>query len=133
MRLTALALLLAIATISVRADDEIDTLHKRIAPYFTPPKEYAGDLGKYRSPLLFDDGTPVKTPADWPKRRGEILKTWNDALGAWPDLITQPKIEYLSKERRGNVTQHHVRITLAPAVVSDDAYLLIPDGDGPMP
>ena len=112
---------------------DADALHKKIAPYFAPPKQYADDLGKYRSPLLFDDGSSVKTPADWQKRRGEILKTWHDAMGPWPELITQPKIEYLAKERRGNVTQHHVRITLAPGVVTDDAYLLIPDGDGPIP
>jgi dienelactone hydrolase len=133
MRLVTLLLLACTFwTIPSRADDS-DDLHKKIAPYFQPPKELAGDFGKYRSPLLFDDGSPVKTPADWQKRRGEIQKTWHDALGAWPDLITEPKIVYLEKERRGNVTQHHVKITLAPGVETTDAYLLIPDGDGPMP
>jgi dienelactone hydrolase len=126
---TPLLLLVAAPAFS----QDADALHRKIAPYFAPPKQYANDLGSYRSPLLFDDGSPVKTPADWQKRRGEILKTWHDAMGPWPDLITAPKIEYLAKERRGNVTQHHVRITLAPGVVTDDAYLLIPDGDGPMP
>ena len=134
MRILAFSLLVATISItSARADDDSDALHKKIAPYFHPPKEFADDLGKFRSPLLFDDGSPVKTPADWQKRRGEIQKTWHDALGPWPDLITTPKIEYLAKERRGNVTQHHVKITLAPGVVTTDAYLLIPDGDGPMP
>ena len=28
-----------------------------IAPYFNPPKEWRGKLGKYRSPLRFKDGS----------------------------------------------------------------------------
>lgn len=105
----------------------------KIAPFFRPPKELANDLGTYRSPLKLDNGTPVKTAADWQKRRGEILKTWHDALGAWPEVLQKPRLEYLAKERRENVTQHHVRIEIAPNVFTDDAYLLIPDGDGPFP
>ena len=38
---------------------------KVIAKYFEPPAEFAGKFGDYRSPLLFDDGSPVKTPGDW--------------------------------------------------------------------
>ena len=32
-------------------------------------------LGKLPDPFIFDDGTPVKTKADWEKRRKEIYKT----------------------------------------------------------
>lgn len=106
---------------------------ERLAPFFRPPKEFANDLGTYRSPLRFADGSPVKTAADWTKRRQEILKTWHGAMGQWPPLIERPKIEYLEKERRDNVTQHRVRIEVAPGRFTDDAYLLIPDGDGPFP
>jgi hypothetical protein len=105
----------------------------KLAPSFRPPAEFANDLGNYRSPLKFADGTPVKTAADWQKRRQEILSTWHDAMGPWPPVLENPRIEYLEKERRGNVTQHHVRIEIAPGVFTDDAYLLIPDGDGPFP
>jgi hypothetical protein len=105
----------------------------RLAPFFRPSAELANDLGAYRSPLKFADGTPVKTAADWPRRRAEILKTWHDAMGPWPPLLKRPKIEYLVKERRGSVTQHQVRIEIAPGRFTDDAYLLIPDGDGPFP
>ncbi len=40
-----------------------------LAPLFTPPKAYAEDFGKYKSPLLFADGRAVKSAADWQKRR----------------------------------------------------------------
>ncbi len=62
---------------------------------FTPPAEFAGDLGDFRSPLLFNDGSKVITPADWARRREEILKTWHGLMGEWPELITQPEIETL--------------------------------------
>jgi dienelactone hydrolase len=105
----------------------------KLAPYFKPPAEFAGDFGKYRSPLEFADGTKVKSADQWPKRRQEILKTWHDFMGPWPALIEKPKIEYLEKERRDDLTQHHVRVEVAPGIMTDDAYLLIPDGKGPFP
>jgi hypothetical protein len=105
----------------------------KLAPFFRPPAEFAADLGTYRSPLTFADGTPVRTPADWAKRRAEILKTWHGLMGEWPPLIDHPKVEYLAKERRENFTQHQVRIETAPGRAVEDAYLLVPDGDGPFP
>ncbi len=104
-----------------------------LAPFFHPPKEYANDFGDYKSPLKFYDGSPVKTPDDWPKRRKEILKYWTDTLGAWPPLIEKPKIEYLEKETKDGYVQNHIRLEVAPGWTTDDAYLLVPDGDGPFP
>ena len=52
-----------------------------IASYFQPPKEWRDKLGKYRSPLSFNDGSRVKTEVDWARRRSEILKDWQDLLG----------------------------------------------------
>src|SRR5262245_46078103 len=66
-----------------------------IAKYFRPPAALENDFGDYRSPLLFDDGTPVRTPADWAKRRGEIRAYWHGQMGEWPALIERPKLEYL--------------------------------------
>ena len=110
-----------------------NTLAEKIAPFFRPSAELAKDFGAYRSPLKFADGTPVKTKDDWQKRRQEIAKSWHDMMGAWPALIEKPKIEYLAKERRENFTQWHVRIEIAPGRMSEDAYLLVPDGKGPFP
>jgi beta-glucanase (GH16 family) len=98
------------------------------ASFFKPPAEFAGDFGSYKSPLIFDDGTVVKTPADWQRRRREILKTWTGLMGAWPPLVKEPKIEYLATKHRENFTQHKVRVEIAPDGQTVDGYLLVPDG-----
>jgi hypothetical protein len=107
---------------------ESEKLLQRLQPFAQPAKEYAGDMGKYKSML---EG--VKTKEDWEKRRQEIKKSWNDALGHWPAILEQPKIEYLEKEMREKVAQHHIRIEVAPGKKTEDAYLLIPEGKGPFP
>jgi hypothetical protein len=134
------ALLVLLVTLSARLPAaeptpaaEAEAAAQRIRPFFQPPAEFAKDLGPYPSPLKFADGTPVKTATDWAKRRQEILKTWHDYLGPWPELIAKPKIEYLEKEKRDNITQHHVRLEIAPERQSEDAYLLVPEGKGPFP
>jgi dienelactone hydrolase len=105
----------------------------RIAKFFTPPAEYAKDFGNYRSPLKFDDGSEVKTAADWQKRREEIRKNWHEMMGAWPPLIEKPSIEFVSNEKRDNFTQYKIKIETAPKRIVDDAYLLVPEGKGPFP
>jgi hypothetical protein len=117
----------------VRQSDLDGNTGKRLAPFFRPPAELVGDLGNYRSPLKFTDGRPVRTVGDWRKRRQEILRTWHEVMGPWPTLIEKPKVEYLEKERRDTVTQHHLRLEVAPGLTTDDAYLLVPDGKGPFP
>jgi dienelactone hydrolase len=118
----------------------IEYIPIEIASFFRPPPELAGDFGNYKSPLKFYDGTPatvgyptwypVNTPADWQKRRQEILKTWHNIIGYWPPLIEKPKIEYTAKERRENFTQHQVRVEIAPEGQTVNGYLLVPDGNG---
>jgi len=120
------------STIRILADEPKEP-PRAIAPFFKPPAEFAHNLGAYKSPLTFSDGTPVKRPADWPRRRKQILTTWHGLMGAWPALLAKPTIEYQKKERRDNFTQHHVKIEVAPRRFTDDAYLLIPDGKGPFP
>ncbi|VTR95428.1 sialidase : Uncharacterized protein OS=Planctomyces maris DSM 8797 GN=PM8797T_30856 PE=4 SV=1: Abhydrolase_5 [Gemmata massiliana] len=105
----------------------------KLAPYFKPPKELVNDFGGYRSPLRFDDGTDVKTAADWKKRREEIRKYWHVQMGEWPALIAKPKVELSAKEDRDGVTQYKLAIETALGRVVEDAYLLVPPGKGPFP
>ena len=105
---------------------------RRIARYFKPPAEFKDELGEYRSPLLFSDGTPVRTAAEWKRRRRELLAEWNKLLGPWPPLMTEQELEIVDGERRENLTQHRVRFRWTPSETTD-GYLLVPDGDGPHP
>lgn len=115
------------------ADKEAAAIYEKLAPHFQPPAELAKDLGGYKSPLKFYDGTPVKDAADWQRRRQEILKKWHDLMGPWPAPIAKPKVEYLAKEVRDGLTQHHLKIEVAPGKFTDDCYLLVPEGKGPFP
>jgi len=130
MRLFALLsiVLLFLPNRTVLGQSTRDNVPENIATAFRPPAEFAGDFGQSKSPLIFDDGTAAKTPADWQRRRREILKTWHGLMGAWPPLIEKPGIEYVAKEHRENFAQHKVRVEIAPGHQTVDGYLLVPDG-----
>jgi hypothetical protein len=98
-----------------------------LEPHFTVPDEYANDFGDFRSPLIFNDGSKIESAADWPKRRAEISEQWQQLLGEWPPLITEPKVEILKTEQRENFTQLTVRFLWTP-VETTTGYLMIPDG-----
>ena len=125
-------LVLLVGSLFARSASAAEPLAE-LAPFFKPPAEFESDFGGYRSPLKFDDGSPVRSLPDWLRRRAEILKYWHTAMGAWPPLLEKPKVEYLEQERRENVTQHRIRIETAPGRAVDDAFLLLPDGKGPFP
>jgi hypothetical protein len=99
-----------------------------IAQFFVPPQKFHADFGEFRSPLLFEDGTRVKTKEDWARRRKEILGTWQKMMGPWPMLIEKPRVEIVNTSRRGNLTQQQLRIEIALGHEMVDALLLIPDG-----
>jgi hypothetical protein len=96
--------------------------------FFTPPEVYRGDLGSFRSPLVFADGTPVRTPADWQRRREEIRANWHKLMGPWPALIDNPRVEVVNTTRRENIAQQQLRIEIALGGELVDALLLVPDG-----
>ena len=119
-----------------RADDQSATKEKlrlQLAPYFQPPAEFAGKFGDYHSPLVFNDGSPVKTAADWPRRRKEILDSWQRRLGAWPPLVEKPAVKKLDTTDREGITQQHVHVQISPDGKMADGYLLTPPGKGPFP
>ena len=104
-----------------------------LAAFFHPPDPYRSDYGKFRSPLQFADGTRVKTPADWQRRRAEILSTWHKIMGPWPPLIEKPRVETVKATRREDVTQHQLRMEIALGGETVEGLLLVPDGKGPFP
>jgi hypothetical protein len=99
---------------------------------FQPPSLFAGQLGAYRSPLIFEDGTPVVSPDDWPRRRAELLKQWHALMGPWPPVLEHPKLEVLSATNRAGVVQQRVRLQIAPDQAGE-GWLLTPPGVGPFP
>lgn len=113
------------------ADREV--LAERLRPYYQPPAEYADKLGKYRSPLIFTDGTRVQSADQWPRRREEILALWTQRLGAWPPLVDRPVVKKVETIQREGFTQHHVEVQISPEGNSIDGYLLVPPGSGPFP
>lgn len=115
------------------ANDAAAKAWAQLAPYFEAPKEFAGDFGKYESPLKFADGRVVKSAAEWPARRAEILALWQKRLGAWPPLLDRPKMEVLSSEKRENFTQHRVLVDITKDGKKAAGYLLVPEGQGPFP
>lgn len=110
-----------------------DALGQKLAKYTEPPAEFVGKLGAYRSPLGFADGKRVQSPADWARRRQEILITWHRRLGAWPPLVERPTVKRLETVERDGYVQHHVYVQISPEEIVADGYLLVPHGRGPFP
>jgi dienelactone hydrolase len=94
---------------------------------------FRSDLGRFRSPLAFADGTQVKTRADWQRRRQEILDTWQTIMGPWPALIEAPRVDTVKTTPRENLTQQQLRLGIALGGEVVEGLLLVPDGSGPFP
>jgi dienelactone hydrolase len=116
-----------------KAQRDRGEIPKVIESSFTPPPEFVGDFGTYKSLLSFQDGSHVKTATDWQRRRKEILAAWCSLMGSWPGLIEKPKIQYSELTRRDKITQHRISVEIAPDDQTVAGYLLVPDGEGPFP
>jgi hypothetical protein len=130
--ITAFALPLLSTAGRAAAEPPAEALWKQITPLFAPPPEFAGDYGSFRSPLRFYDGTPVRTAADWQRRRREILARWHGMMGPWPPVIDQPKVEIVATERREDFLQRRIRFQWLPDEMTE-GYLLVPEGAGLRP
>ncbi|HZN32362.1 MAG TPA: hypothetical protein VFB80_01035 [Pirellulaceae bacterium] len=108
-------------------------LRKKLVPFTQPPAEFTSQFGDYRSPLVFADGSRVQSPADWARRRSEIVKLWHERLGAWPPLVEKPAVKRLESVEKDGYTQHHVHVQVSPDGKVADGYLLIPKGNRPFP
>jgi dienelactone hydrolase len=114
-----------------QASRSSDKAPLELEEFFAPPEKYHSDFGGFRSPLLFADGTPVRTPAEWPRRRAEILSTWHNIMGPWPPLIERPRVEIVNTTIRENITQQQLRIEIALGGEMVDALLLVPNAEAP--
>ncbi len=108
-------------------------LDPRLAGFFEPPPEFAGEFGPYRSPLRFADGSTVGSAADWARRRHEIFETWQRRLGGWPPRVERPNVERLESVAQPGYVQQHVRVQITPDGKTAEGYLLVPEGKGPFP
>jgi hypothetical protein len=93
--------------------------------FYSAPAQFRNDFGKYKSPLEFEDGRRVTSAAEWNKRRKEILATWRRIMGPWPELLTEPKLNYLSRTNREQFVEEQVRVEIATGQ-SVLGYLLSP-------
>jgi dienelactone hydrolase len=125
-------LLLGVVSLGAEQPASSEALWKKLEPFAEPPAEFAGKVGAYQSPLKFTDGGLAKSPADWARRRAEILKTWHERLGPWPPLVERPTIKRLESVERDGYTEHRVQVQISPDR-SVEGYLLIPKGKGPFP
>ncbi len=126
MKRGLLLLLVAVWTDALGAERAL------LPSFFKPPQEFVNNLGAYRSPLLFRDGTRVTNLAQWPARREEIKREWTELMGPWPPVIDRPKLEILSTTNRESFTQQRVRLEIAPRQTGE-GWLLTPGGNGPFP
>ena len=100
-----------------------------IAPYTLPPLIRREAQGDYRSPLQFADGSRVQSAAQWPARRAALAAQWEQLLGKWPPLITDPQVTILETQQRGQITQHRIRFRWTPNEETT-GYLLLPPTRG---
>ena len=108
------------------------SLAKDDVPNSKVPFEFANKLAELPSPLVFKDGSSVKSSADWQRRRDEVLKDWHGIMGEWPPIVVHPKMDVLETTVRGDIAQRRIRVQIAPDQ-SCDGFVLIPKGPGPFP
>lgn len=92
--------------------------------------------GAHQSLMWFVDGKgqkqPVQSPADWERRRADVLASMQEVMGELPDRSQLPPLNLkVSETFQGNGYQ---RLTVSFANLFDErvtAYLYVPDGIEP--
>jgi hypothetical protein len=130
---SAFCLLTSAVVLAADPAAEKEKLWQQIEPYTKPPVEFADQIGDYRSPLLFADGSRVETKEAWPRRRAEIFKHWQERLGPWPALLEKPIVKRLETVEKEGYTQQRVNVQISADGKQADGYLLVPKGNGPFP
>lgn len=104
----------------------------KIDTFFSPPAKWVGELGDYRSPLVFYNGEMVDSKKDWETRRQEIKTRWMDMMGEWPELLTDQRLELVDSVQQEGYMQYRVAFNWLPDERTT-GYLLVPDVKGPKP
>ncbi|MEM1094129.1 MAG: acetylxylan esterase [Bacteroidota bacterium] len=116
VRLLFTALLVALAPAALAQETHYD--ESRVPDYTLP------------DPLTFQDGRRVETAADWPARRAEILRLFEQHVyGTTPDLDLTPTPEVLRSRDDafgGLASQHQIRLHLADSL-HIDVLLYVPN------
>ncbi len=86
-----------------------------LVPWFQPPEQHAKPAARHRSPLLFEDGRPVRTPEDWARRKAEIRAHWHGLMGQWPPILERPKVERLDTQTIDGISVRRIRLETAPS------------------
>lgn len=134
----------------VSAHDDVNRVLAPSLPWFDEwmarTREPVPDFAAMKScadlpPLLrFEDGAPVRTPAEWQRRRDELrrlLTRW--ILGTFPKQAPPiDKAEVLREGRESGAVRREVRVTFRTATPTADAVslvfeVLVPEGKGPFP
>ena len=107
--------------------------YEALSPYFIPPDSLKEHFGDFRSPLIFNNGKPVRTAKQWKKRKTEIKADWKDYLGKWSELYKKQKFLYLDTTEKNTYVQYTVRFKWTPHEWTQ-GYLLVPkERKGKMP
>lgn len=89
------------------------------------------------NPFLFNDGSAVQTPTDWPRRRAELLElVVGVEYGGMPPTPAWTTAELLHDHQEGQTGQHFRTYRLHTGPDEQFAFtmtVLIPPGDGPFP
>ncbi|MDC0325499.1 prolyl oligopeptidase family serine peptidase [bacterium] len=107
-------------------------LPELLMPYQAPPASFEVDPSAYRSPLSFEDETPVESPKDWQRRRVEIKASWMQVMGPWPDLIEDNVLDLGEAQDLGAFIQQRVYLNIAHNQRAA-GWLMLPKGKGPFP
>jgi len=129
--LLVISSLLTLSVFESVSQDPEPNYEESLVPAYTLP-----------DPLVFADGTPVKSPADWAKRREELLRLFETHVyGKTP--VGKPEGMHMESRKKvsaflnGKATMEEIRIHFAPGHESPFLDLLvikpaeIPEGGAP--
>ncbi len=89
-------------------------------------------------PFLFKDGSRVKTPQEWPRRRAELIELIlgheYGRLPAATTIVKAEETEPAKKDDATGATEHSIVLKMGPeGKVSTHLVLTVPPGTGPFP